>query len=171
MEKRRWYIFHWTGIPISCNLLKKSRQKIVFTNGCFDLIHKGHIRYLEQAANLGDVLIVGVNDDESVKRLKGEKRPINNIDDRTEILAAFSFIDYLIVFKEDTPYNLINMIKPDILVKGGDYKPENIVGAGIVTESGGQVIVLPYIEGNSSSNIIRRIESTSTKDENWIINT
>lgn len=132
-------------------------KKIVFTNGCFDILHIGHKRYLEAASKLGDLLVVGVNSDASVKRLKGDDRPINNEKDRVELLSAFGFIDYLVLFEEDTPYELIKTILPDVLVKGGDYKPENVVGKDIVESRGGKLVLIDYVEGKSTSNIIKII--------------
>ncbi|MEI7594334.1 MAG: D-glycero-beta-D-manno-heptose 1-phosphate adenylyltransferase [Bacteroidota bacterium] len=132
-------------------------KKIVFTNGCFDVLHVGHIKYLAKAADLGSILIVGVNTDNSVKRLKGESRPINNQDARSTVLAALSFVDAIVFFEEDTPYNLIKLVQPDILVKGSDYKPEDIVGYDIVKNKGGDIITIDFVEGYSSSNIISKM--------------
>ncbi|HPE39492.1 MAG TPA: D-glycero-beta-D-manno-heptose 1-phosphate adenylyltransferase [Bacteroidales bacterium] len=132
-----------------------SDQKIVFTNGCFDIIHLGHIQYLAQARELGDLLVVGLNTDLSVKRLKGESRPVNPEFARAMVLAALQFVDFVILFDEDTPLNLIHTISPDFLVKGGDYSIDQIVGADFVIEKGGKVITLPFVEGFSSSNIIQ----------------
>jgi D-glycero-beta-D-manno-heptose 1-phosphate adenylyltransferase len=131
---------------------------IVFTNGCFDIIHRGHIDYLAKAANEGDVLIVGLNSDASVRKIKGLKRPIQDEYSRSLILASFSFITNIIIFDEETPYNLINFIKPDVLVKGSDYKPENIVGSDIVLANGGKIITINYIEGYSTTNIISKLK-------------
>lgn len=132
-------------------------QRVVFTNGCFDLVHRGHIDYLSRARELGDCLVVGLNSDASVRRLKGPERPINNEQDRALLLAAFSFVDHVILFEEDTPYNLIQRVQPDILVKGGDYVVENIVGYDIVTARGGQVLTLPFIDGFSTTNIVEKL--------------
>ena len=132
-----------------------SDQKIVFTNGCFDIIHLGHIQYLAQARELGDLLVVGLNTDLSVKRLKGESRPVNPEFARAMVLASLQFVDFVILFDEDTPLNLIHTISPDFLVKGGDYSIDQIVGADFVIEKGGKVITLPFVEGFSSSNIIQ----------------
>lgn len=132
-----------------------SDQKIVFTNGCFDIIHLGHIQYLAQARELGDLLVVGLNTDLSVKRLKGESRPVNPEFARAMVLAALQFVDFVILFDEDTPLNLIHTISPDFLVKGGDYSIDQIVGADFVIKKGGKVITLPFVEGFSSSNIIQ----------------
>lgn len=136
----------------------KSGKKIVFTNGCFDILHIGHISYLRKARLLGDILVVGVNSDASVKRLKGAERPVNPLNDRLEMLAALDFVDYVIPFEEDTPLKLIEAIVPDVLVKGGDYQPENIVGAKEVISSGGEVRVIPFVEGHSTSEIIEKIQ-------------
>lgn len=132
-------------------------RKVVFTNGCFDVLHRGHVTYLAQARDLGDCLVVGLNSDASVKRLKGENRPINNENDRALLLAALSFVDYIIIFEEDTPQNLIEQVKPDILVKGGDYQIDNIVGADFVLKNGGQVLTIPFVDGYSSTKIIQAL--------------
>ena len=143
--------------------LKKFRkiheeQVVVFTNGCFDILHSGHVKYLRQAASLGEVLVVGLNSDSSVKRLKGPTRPINNQEDRAEILCALGFVDYVVIFDEDTPLELIKVIQPDVLVKGGDYTPENVVGADFVKSRGGELFLIPFVEGKSTTNIIKKIE-------------
>jgi rfaE bifunctional protein nucleotidyltransferase chain/domain len=134
-----------------------SDQKTVFTNGCFDVLHVGHVQYLAQAKSLGDILIIGLNSDQSVKRLKGENRPVNPENARALVLAALQFVDYIVLFEEDTPYNLISQIVPDFLVKGGDYQIADIVGADVVQNHGGQVITIPFVEGFSSSNIINKM--------------
>lgn len=138
---------------------KKEGNKLVFTNGCFDILHRGHIHYLRQAAKLGDKLIVGLNSDNSVKRIKGENRPIKNQENRWEILSALEMVDLVIVFEEDTPLELIKQILPDILVKGGDWKIEEIVGYDLVKEHGGQVYSLDWVEGESSSKFIQKLRS------------
>ena len=135
-----------------------SHKKIVFTNGCFDILHIGHIRYLRKTADLGDILVVGLNSDASVKRLKGSKRPINTELDRAEILCTFGFIDYVVIFDEDTPYELIKKIQPDVLAKGGDYKPDEVVGKDIVEARGGQLVLIPFVKGKSSTKIIEKID-------------
>ena len=132
-------------------------ERIVFTNGCFDVLHAGHVGYLEDAASLGDRLIVAVNDDASVTRLKGESRPVNRLADRMTVLAGLSSVDWVVPFSEDTPLRLLTEILPDILAKGGDYTPEDIVGASEVQAAGGEVRVLPFRDGYSSSNIIDRL--------------
>lgn len=134
-------------------------KKIVFTNGCFDLLHIGHVTYLEEAKKLGDVLIVGINNDESVKRLKGPTRPVQNESDRCQILAALKAVDHTILFAEDTPLNLIKAVKPDVLVKGGDWKPEQIVGSEYVLANGGKVMSLNFVNGKSTSNIIEKAQN------------
>ncbi len=137
--------------------LKAEGKRIVFTNGCFDLLHVGHIRYLEKAKTLGDILIVGVNSDRSVRLLKGPKRPILPEDERAEILSGLRCIDYITLFEEPTPLELIAQIQPHLLVKGGDWAKEAIVGKEIVEASGGKVVVLPFVEGHSTSNLIETI--------------
>ena len=132
-------------------------KKIVFTNGCFDILHVGHKRYLQEAATLGDILIVGVNSDDSVRRLKGPDRPVNSEQDRAEMLCAMGFIDYVVIFSEDTPYELIKKIQPDVLVKGGDYKPEEVVGKDIVEARGGELKLIKFVDGKSTTNIINKI--------------
>lgn len=132
--------------------LKKEGKKIVFTNGCFDIIHAGHIRYLREAKNLGDILIVGLNSDSSVKKIK-PLRPINPEESRAEVLSSLEMIDFVTIFEEETPYNLIKLIEPDVLVKGGDWRVSEIVGADIVKE----VYSLPYIEGFSTTSVIEKI--------------
>jgi rfaE bifunctional protein nucleotidyltransferase chain/domain len=136
--------------------LKSQNKKIVFTNGVFDLLHVGHVRYLQEARKLGDVLIIGVNSDASVKRLKGPSRPVQSEADRAEILAALACVDFTVIFSEDTPEVLIKKIKPDILVKGGDWKPEQIVGADFVLGHGGKVLSLQFIDGKSTTKIIEK---------------
>ena len=137
---------------------KSQQLKIVFTNGCFDLLHVGHITYLQEAKNEGDKLVVGLNSDLSVQRLKGQKRPVFSLKERSEILSALSCVDLVIPFEEDTPLELIQLIKPDILVKGGDYEIDNIVGSKFVISNGGRVKSLTFVKGSSSSEIITRIK-------------
>ncbi|MGB5164589.1 MAG: bifunctional D-glycero-beta-D-manno-heptose-7-phosphate kinase/D-glycero-beta-D-manno-heptose 1-phosphate adenylyltransferase HldE [Woeseiaceae bacterium] len=132
-------------------------EKIVMTNGCFDVLHAGHVSYLEEAKSLGDRLVVAVNDDDSVRRLKGKNRPINGLEDRMLVLAGLAAVDWVVAFSEDTPANLISAVLPDVLVKGGDYKPEEIAGAREVLENGGEVRVLSFKDGRSSSRIIERM--------------
>jgi D-beta-D-heptose 7-phosphate kinase/D-beta-D-heptose 1-phosphate adenosyltransferase len=134
-------------------------MRVVFTNGCFDLLHPGHVNYLEDAGNMGDVLIIGLNSDDSVRQLKGPSRPINSLADRAHMLAALRAVDLVVPFSEETPINLIKALLPDILVKGGDYIPDDIVGAKEVREAGGEVIVVPFLGGYSSSTLIDRIKN------------
>jgi len=135
---------------------KELNKKIVFTNGCFDLLHIGHVRYLEQAKSRGDVLIVGINTDLSVQKLKGPTRPIQNENDRAEILASLKSVDHTVLFGEETPINLIKQIKPDVLVKGGDWAIQQIVGWDFVQSYGGQVESLQFIDGRSTTQIIAK---------------
>lgn len=138
-------------------ILKTNTKKIVFTNGCFDIFHVGHLRYLRESAKQGDMLIVGVNSDASVKRLKGNNRPIVNEQERAELLASLSFVTYVVIFDEDTPYEIIKRIKPDIITKGGDYNPDTVVGKDIVEAKGGKVIICPLEKNKSTTNIIKKI--------------
>lgn len=135
--------------------------KVVFSNGCFDLVHQGHINYLYRAAKLGDRLIIGLNTDASVRRLKGESRPIQDEFSRAYLLAAFFFVDLVVLFDEDTPLDLITDIQPDVLVKGSDYKVEDIVGFDVLRQKGGEIVTLDFVEGFSSSSIIERINNLS----------
>jgi D-glycero-beta-D-manno-heptose 1-phosphate adenylyltransferase len=132
-------------------------KKVVFTNGCFDIVHLGHIDYLSKAADLGDVLLVGLNTDQSVKRIKGSGRPINDESARAKLLASMFFVSGVVMFDEDTPYELISVVKPDVLVKGSDYKAEDIVGYDIVTKHGGKVITLDFLPGYSTTAIVKKL--------------
>jgi rfaE bifunctional protein nucleotidyltransferase chain/domain len=144
-------------INISLDIRKKNK-KLVFTNGCFDLIHRGHVAYLNEAKSLGDYLVVGLNSDSSVKKLeKGTNRPFNNENDRAFVLDNLKAVDYVIIFSEDTPYNLIKNIKPDYLVKGSDWKEEDIVGSDVVKANGGQVISLKFVDNYSTTSLINKI--------------
>lgn len=140
-----------------CELNKS--KKVVFTNGCFDIIHSGHITLLKEAAELGDVLIVGLNSDDSIKRLKGDNRPINNLKSRINVLSAISYVDYIIVFNDDTPIDIIKRLKPDYLVKGGDYRIDNIIGADYVKSYGGKVCIIPFQDNISTTTIINKTKS------------
>jgi D-beta-D-heptose 7-phosphate kinase/D-beta-D-heptose 1-phosphate adenosyltransferase len=133
--------------------------KVVFTNGCFDLLHGGHIHLLKTAREQGDVLVVAVNEDDSIRKLKGTGRPIFPLEERIEILSALECVDALISFPDDTPLRLISAIVPDVLVKGGDWKPDEVVGKSEVEAAGGRVVIVPYLAGHSSSRIIERISS------------
>tara|TARA_A100001015_G_scaffold177044_1_gene196892 strand:- start:301 stop:765 length:465 start_codon:yes stop_codon:yes gene_type:complete len=134
--------------------LKSKNKKIVFTNGCFDILHLGHLKYLEESKKLGDFLIVAINSDESVKILKGSGRPVNNYTLRSKNLKKLKFVDEVIIFSERTPIKLIKYLLPDVLTKGGDYKTIDIVGSSVVEKSGGKVVVLPFLKGYSTTNII-----------------
>jgi len=148
----------WEEIKKISLELKEKSEKIIFTNGCFDILHAGHIKYLSEAKNLGDILILGLNSDASVKRLKGNDRPINNEQDRSVVLSGLCSVSYIVIFNENTPYELIDIIKPDILVKGGDWKPEDIVGSDIVNTYNGVVKSLSFIEGKSTTDIVNKLK-------------
>jgi rfaE bifunctional protein nucleotidyltransferase chain/domain len=137
--------------------LHRAGRKVVFTNGCFDLIHTGHVRYLKIAGSYGDTLVVAINSDESIRRIKGEKRPIMPQEERAEVLAALFMVDFVTVFEEDDPHRVIADLMPDVLVKGGDWEVERIVGRDIVEAGGGKVYSIPYIEGSSTTTIIDRV--------------
>jgi len=137
---------------------RKAGKRIVFTNGCFDLLHPGHIDYLNKARDLGDVLIVGLNAADSISRLKGDSRPITPLADRSILLNALKAVDLVVPFSEDTPLELIKTLLPDILIKGGDYSPETIVGAAEVREHGGHVSVITFVDGHSTTELIQRIQ-------------
>lgn len=156
----------FTEILYALPLIEDWRQQgesIVFTNGCFDLLHIGHVLYLEEAKTLGSKLVVGINSDASVRRLKGANRPIKDVYDRAHVLAALASVDMVIAFEEDDPGHLIKQIVPDVLVKGGDWKPEQIVGSDIVIAAGGQVRSLSFIEGYSTTQIEQKIRSLTEK--------
>ena len=146
-----------TDITNFCEKLKQASKKIVFTNGCFDILHVGHVRYLQAAKDFGDVLIVGLNTDISVKKLKGDSRPINNESDRAEVLLALKSVNHVVLFGEQTAENLIAEIKPDIYVKGGDYTLETLPEAKIVQSYGGRVEFIPMVAGRSTTNVINKI--------------
>ena len=150
-------IFDLQGLVDQIAIWRKNGDQLVFTNGCFDILHAGHIKYLEEASMLGQRMIVAVNDDESVQRLKGPTRPINILDSRLYLLASLSCIDGVVPFSEDTPLEVIKTIRPDILVKGGDYRPETIVGAEEVVSWGGKVEVIPFVDGFSTTRLENRI--------------
>lgn len=138
--------------------LKQCDKKIVFTNGCFDIIHRGHIQYLRKSRELGDLLIIAINSDESVKRLKGADRPINSEKDRAYVLEAMEFVDYIVIFNQDTPLELIKLLKPDFYTKSGDYSLHNVIGPNlgseIVESYGGKVVIMEYIKGYSTTSLI-----------------
>lgn len=141
--------------------LKKEGKTVVFTNGCFDILHKGHIRLFRRAKSLGDVLIVALNTDRSIRRLKGPARPIFPLAERLEVLAAVADIDYLTSFNEETPQKIIAALLPDVLVKGGDWKPDQVVGRPEVEAAGGRVVIIPFLKGRSSSSIVQKIQRSA----------
>ena len=144
--------------------LQRRGKKIVFTNGCFDLVHAGHVRLLNQAKKFGDILVVGLNSDDSVRRLKGRDRPILPLRDRAEILENLKCVDYVLSFSEDTPLTLINKIRPDVLIKGGDWSPQSVVGGGAVRRRGGRVVSGLFVKGKSTTAIIQKIRRTAACD-------
>lgn len=144
--------------------LKEEGKKLVFTNGCFDIIHRGHVDYLNRAKALGDYLVVALNSDNSVRRLKGEGRPINKLEDRAFVIANLKAVDFVVSFEEDTPFEIISAIVPDVLVKGGDWSIENIIGRDVVEANGGKVFSLPYVENYSTTNIINKMKSSGNQD-------
>ena len=135
---------------------RKSNQKIVFTNGCFDILHLGHIKILSESKKLGDKLVVGLNTDESVKILKGQNRPINNNHHRSMMLAALSFVDLIVFFEEENPYNLIKLVLPNIITKGGDYEEKDVIGGDLILSKGGQINIIPLLPNLSSSKLIEK---------------
>jgi rfaE bifunctional protein nucleotidyltransferase chain/domain len=149
-------------LKVQISAWKSEGKKVVFTNGVFDLLHIGHITYMAKAADLGDKLIIGLNSDSSVKRIKGNDRPVNDQNSRAALLAALFFVDAIVVFEEDTPLNLISSLMPDILVKGADYAVENIVGGKEVIANGGEVKTIDLVEGYSSTSIIQKIRKQIT---------
>jgi len=160
LKKIQSKIQSWKSIQSTVSQWKLVGEKIVFTNGCFDILHFGHIHYLAEASELGDRLVIGLNSEASVKRLKGEHRPINDEVTRQYLLAALEFVDGVVVFEEDTPLELIKTILPDVIVKGGDWKSEQIVGSDIVLANGGQVKILVFKEGYSTTLIEEKIRKS-----------
>jgi len=143
------------------NAAKSNNNSIVFTNGCFDILHSGHCKYLNEAKKLGDILIVGINSDLSINRIKGTKRPIITENERAFIISTLKSVNYVVIFDEDTPHNIIKTIIPDVLVKGNDYSIDDIVGADTVIKNGGKVITIPIVEGLSTTKIISKIISNN----------
>jgi rfaE bifunctional protein nucleotidyltransferase chain/domain len=141
-----------------CNSWRALGKKIVFTNGCFDILHHGHLDYIARAADLGNILVVGVNTDASVRKLKGESRPVTHENDRAFQVASLLCVDAVVLFDEDTPAELIQVVKPDVLTKGGDYTIDRIVGADFVMQNGGSVEIIPFVEGYSTSSLIANIK-------------
>ena len=161
MQKRQWIdrkIYNITELTRECNIWRNMGKKIVFTNGCFDILHHGHLDLLAKAADMGNVLIVGLNTDASVQRLKGPERPITNENDRLFQVASLLVTSAVCLFDEDTPAELIAALKPDVLVKGGDYTIDTIVGADFVQNNGGKVAVIPFVDGYSTTGIIAKIK-------------
>ena len=150
----------YSGIEFSqlLSFWKFKSKKIVFTNGCFDILHRGHIEYLAKASQEGDMLVVGLNTDSSVTRLKGKDRPVQDQDSRALILASLQFVNAVVLFEEDTPLNLIKTVQPDILIKGADYSIENIVGSDVVLAKGGEVKTIEFVEGYSTSSVLNKIQ-------------
>mgnify|MGYP001627209627 CR=1 FL=1 len=142
-----------------CALLRSSGKRVVFTNGVFDILHAGHVMYLEEARKLADVLVLGLNTDASVRRLKGPDRPINREGDRALVVSALRSVDHVVLFEEDTPRTVIETLLPDVLVKGADYTRDTIVGADIVEQNGGVVVTIPLLEGRSTTNVINRVRT------------
>jgi len=159
LEIIRKKIFTYTDNEYSrmLNIWRFQGKKLVFTNGCFDILHLGHIDYLAAASELGDLLIIGLNTDQSVRKIKGNSRPIQDEISRAFVLASLGFVDAVVFFGEDTPYNLINITQPDVLVKGADYKPEDIIGYDIIKNKGGEIITIEFLEGYSTSAIENKI--------------
>ena len=151
-------IFSLENLKTQVEKWKATGEKVVFTNGCFDIVHQGHIEVLARTADLGSKLIVGLNSDSSIQKLKGENRPIIQQQSRAILLASFSFVDAVVLFSEDTPINLISTLLPDVLAKGGDYEIETIVGHEIIQKNGGKVILVPFVDGFSSTTIIEKIK-------------
>ncbi len=153
-------ILSFTALEGQLEKWRNTNQKIVFTNGCFDLLHFGHVDYLAKARDLGDRLVVGLNTDGSIKRIKGVARPINNEESRAALLAGMTYVDAVVLFDEETPINLVSMVMPDVLVKGGDYSIKEIVGHEIVLNNKGEVCTIDFVEGYSSSVLIEKIKNS-----------
>ena len=159
LNKLKAKIFNIKDLSKIINEWRLNGDKIVFTNGCFDLIHLGHLEILARSADLGDKLIVGINSDMSIKKIKGNSRPIIEEDSRAKHLAAIEFIDAVVLFNEDTPYDLINILKPDVLTKGGDYKKNDIVGNQLINKEHGEIVIIPLTQGYSTTSILEKIKN------------
>jgi D-beta-D-heptose 7-phosphate kinase/D-beta-D-heptose 1-phosphate adenosyltransferase len=159
----RWKIVGREPLVEAVRSLQSAGKRVVFTNGCFDLLHVGHVRYLQEARELGDALVVGVNSDASVRRLKGPGRPLTAARERAEILAALACVDFVTIFGAATPLRLIRAIRPDVLVKGGDWAVDAIVGRKVVEGGGGKVVAIPFVKGRSTTGMIARIRAASAK--------
>lgn len=152
-------IFSREDLKAKIDAERKAGRKIIFTNGCFDIIHAGHTHYLAKARELGDILIVALNSDASVRRIKGEKRPLVPEDERADVIAALGCVDFVVIFEEPDPQALIDLLRPDVLVKGGDWREEDVVGRGSVASWGGKVVIIPHRKGLSTTNIVEKIMS------------
>ena len=159
LNKLKAKIFNIKDLSEIINEWRLNGDKIIFTNGCFDLIHLGHLEILARSADLGDKLIVAINSDMSIKKIKGNSRPIIEEDSRAKQLAAIEFVDAVILFNEDTPYDLINVLKPDVLTKGGDYKKNDIVGNQLINKEQGEVVIIPLTQGYSTTSILEKIKN------------
>lgn len=159
-------IFKSKDLALLIRRAQKKGQKVVFTNGCFDLIHKGHVTYLEKARQQGDILIVALNSDASIRKIKGPTRPINKLSDRLHVMAALESVDYVTSFSQDTPLQLIRLLQPNVLVKGGDWKPDQIVGAPDVLKRGGKVLSITFIKGHSTTKMIARAQILEAPNSN-----
>ena len=153
-------ILRGTGLSSALKRLRAKHKRIVFTNGCFDILHAGHVDYLTRARRLGDALVIGLNSDRSVRRIKGPGRPLNRQQDRGRVLAALGCVDLVTVFDEPTPEKLIRQVRPDVLVKGGDWKVRDIVGGDFVRSRGGRVVSVPYLKGYSTTGLLRKMAAT-----------
>lgn len=150
-------IKNFKEIAVICRHLRKQGKTIVFTNGCFDILHAGHVRMLRKASSLGETLIVGLNTDSSVRRIKGSSRPFTGQRERAEILEALEMVNYVVLFSQDTPEKLIHVIKPDVLVKGSDYSPDQVVGREFVEGYGGRIVLFPLVRNRSTTNVVNKI--------------
>ena len=159
LNKLKAKIFNINDLSQIIKEWRLNGDKVIFTNGCFDLIHLGHLEILARSADLGDKLIVGINSDMSIKKIKGNSRPIIEEDSRAKQLAAIEFVDAVILFNEDTPYDLINVLKPDVLTKGGDYKKNDIVGNQLINKEQGEVVIIPLTQGYSTTSILEKIKN------------
>ncbi|MDC0028976.1 D-glycero-beta-D-manno-heptose 1-phosphate adenylyltransferase [bacterium] len=159
LNKLKAKIFNINDLSQIIKEWRLNGDKIIFTNGCFDLIHLGHLEILARSADLGDKLVVGINSDMSIKKIKGNSRPIIQEDSRAKQLAAIEFIDAVILFNEDTPFDLINILKPDVLTKGGDYKKNDIVGNELISKEQGEVVIIPLTQGYSTTSILEKIKN------------
>ncbi len=154
-------IIAFADIASICEEIKKNKKKIVTSNGCFDILHTGHIEYLQSASQYGDILIIGINNDDSVRRLKGEGRPVNKELSRASLVASLGFVDFCVIFTQDTPIELLQKIKPNVHIKGGDYLPDDIIEKKTVEDNGGVVKILPLVQGYSTTSILNRLHNSN----------